>query len=491
MSFVPTATAVLNHWVRILAALEKKINRQSYETWLKPTRFSHLSGKTLFVRIPSADFQHVGDRYADLISEAIDNLGLDIEEVSFKIPEQDPASPKVRADGGFAPLPSHSPNAPNGNGAASGSRMNRSLSNHGQTNQPSPSQGPTPEQSRFDWSAASQLNPRYMFDAFVIGSGNQFAMAASQAVAERPSKAYNPLFLYGGVGMGKTHLMHAIGHDIRRRQPHASICYVSGEKFMNEMVDCVRYQKMTSFRDKFRNMDVLLIDDIQFLAGKERTQEEFFHTFNALHENMKQIVIASDRPPKELADFEDRLRSRFEWGLIADIQPPDLETKVAILQKKAESEHTQLPTDVALFIASNVRTNVRELEGALVRLIAWSSMHGVEITLAVTQQCLKQFIDTQVRKITIETIQRTVAEQFGMRVAELKQKNNSRQIVVPRQIAMYLAKQLTEASLPEIGRQFGGKHHTTVMHSISKIDDQRRNDKDLNRTLNKLMETLS
>jgi chromosomal replication initiator protein len=492
MSFVPTATAVLNHWVRILAALEKKINRQSYETWLKPTRFSHLSGKTLFVRIPSADFQHVGDRYADLISEAIDNLGLEIETVEFKTPQQDPASPKVREDGGFAALPSHSPNAPNTNGASnSGSRMNRSLSNHGQTNQTSQAQGPTPEQSRFDWSAASQLNPRYMFDAFVIGSGNQFAMAASQAVAERPSKAYNPLFLYGGVGMGKTHLMHAIGHDIRRRQPHASICYVSGEKFMNEMVDCVRYQKMTSFRDKFRNMDVLLIDDIQFLAGKERTQEEFFHTFNALHENMKQIVIASDRPPKELADFEDRLRSRFEWGLIADIQPPDLETKVAILQKKAESEHTQLPTDVALFIASNVRTNVRELEGALVRLIAWSSMHGVEITLAVTQQCLKQFIDTQVRKITIETIQRTVAEQFGMRVAELKQKNNSRQIVVPRQIAMYLAKQLTEASLPEIGRQFGGKHHTTVMHSISKIDDQRRNDKDLNRTLNKLMETLS
>jgi chromosomal replication initiator protein len=351
--------------------------------------------------------------------------------------------------------------------------------------------GPAPEQARFDWSAASQLNPRYQFDAFVIGSGNQFAMAAAQAVAERPSKAYNPLFLYGGVGMGKTHLMHAIGHDVKRRQPHASISYVSGEKFTNEMINSVRYDKMTGFRDKFRNVDVLLIDDIQFLAGKERTQEEFFHTFNTLHESMKQIVIASDRPPKELADFEDRLRSRFEWGLIADIQPPDLETKVAILQKKAESEQTSLPTDVAMFIASNVRTNVRELEGALVRLIAWCSMHGVEITLPVTQQCLKQFIDTQVRKITIETIQRSVAEQFGMRVAELKQKNNSRQIVVPRQIAMYLAKQLTEASLPEIGRQFGGKHHTTVMHSIAKIDEQRRADKDLNRTINKLMETLS
>src|SRR6202789_42041 len=475
MSFVPTATAVLNYWVRILAALEKKINRQSYETWLKPTRFSHLEGKKLFVRIPSADFQHIGDRYADLIQEAIDNLGLEVETVTFTTPEQDPRAPKVREDGGFAPVPSHSQSAPRQG------RLN------GQGSVP----GPTPEQARFDWSAASQLNPRYQFDAFVIGSGNQFATAASQAVAERPSKAYNPLFLYGGVGMGKTHLMHAIGHDVKRRQPHASICYVSGEKFTNEMINSVRYDKMTTFRDKFRNVDVLLIDDIQFLAGKERTQEEFFHTFNTLHQGQQQIIIASDLPPNKLAAFEARLRSRFEWGLIADIQPPDLETKVAILQKKAESEQTQLPTDVALFIASNVRTNVRELEGALVRLIAWCSMHGVEITLAVTQQCLKQFIDTQVRKITIEAIQRTVAEQFGMRVAELKQKNNSRQIVVPRQIAMYLAKQMTEASLPEIGRQFGGKHHTTVMHSIAKIDTQRRDEKDLNRTLNKLMEILN
>jgi len=470
MSFVPTATAVLNQWVRILSALEKKINRQSFETWLKPTRFSHVAGRTLYVRIPSAEFQHLGEKYADLIQEAIDNLALDIDTVTFTTPAQDPSAVRVREDGGFAPVSTHNSNAPTTR-RTNGSAL----------------QAPVPEQSRFDWSTASQLNPRYQFDAFVIGSGNQFAMAAAQAVAERPSKAYNPLFLYGGVGMGKTHLMHAIGHDVKRRQPHASICYVSGEKFMNEMVDCVRYQKMTSFRDKFRTVDVLLIDDIQFMAGKERTQEEFFHTFNALHESMKQIVIASDRPPKELADFEDRLRSRFEWGLIADIQPPDLETKVAILQKKAESEQTQLPTDVALFIASNVR----ELEGALVRLIAWCSMHGVEITLAVTQQCLKQFIDTQVRKITIDAIQRAVSEQFGMRVAELKQKSNSRQIVVPRQIAMYLAKQLTEASLPEIGRQFGGKHHTTVMHSIGKIDEQRRTDKDLNRTVNKLMETLS
>ncbi|HKS73145.1 MAG TPA: chromosomal replication initiator protein DnaA, partial [Terriglobales bacterium] len=341
-----------------------------------------------------------------------------------------------------------------------------------------------------DWDGASQLNPRYTFDAFVIGSGNQFAHAACQAVSQRPSKAYNPLFLYGGVGMGKTHLMQAIGHEVKRALPHASILYISSEKFTNEMINSLRYDKMTSFRDKFRNVDVLLIDDIQFLAQKERTQEEFFHTFNALHESMKQIVIASDRPPKELAEIEDRLRSRFEWGLIADIQPPDLETKVAILQKKAEQEHVTLPTDVALYIASNIRSNVRELEGALIRLVAHSSLIGAEISLPYTQQVLKNFIDSQARKVTIESIQKVVAEQFGLRLIEIKAKNNSRAIVYPRQIAMYLAKHLTEASLPEIGRQFGGKHHTTVLHSVEKIEETRKTDKDLNRMLNKLTEQL-
>ena len=489
MSFAPTATTVLNPWMRILGALEMKINRQSFHTWLKPTRFSHQSGRTLFVRIPSAQFEHIGERYSDLIQEAIENLGVEVDEIKFVTAETDPSAPRTREDGGFAPQSVHSPNAPNGNSGGSPSR--ESSGGNAAINRRDTPMPPSTEQARFDWNSAAQLNPRYLFDNFVIGSGNQFAHAASQAVAERPSRAYNPLFLYGGVGMGKTHLMHAIGHEVKRRNQHASIMYVSGEKFTNEMINSVRYDKMTSFRDKFRTVDVLLIDDIQFLAGKERTQEEFFHTFNALHESMKQIVIASDRPPKELADFEDRLRSRFEWGLIADIQPPDLETKVAILQKKAESEHTTLPTDVALFVASNVRTNVRELEGALVRLIAWCSLHGVEITLSTAQQCLKQFIDTQTRKVTIEAIQRATAEQFGMKISELKQKNNSRQIVVPRQIAMYLAKQMTEASLPEIGRQFGGKHHTTVMHSIAKIDEQRRTDKALNSTINKLMEALN
>ena len=474
-----SSTAVIpNPWARILDALEKKVNRHSYDTWLKPTRYSHASNKVLFVRVPTAEFRQVGDKYADLIQEALDNLNLGYEDVKFVTAEDDPSNTPIRHNGGLS--------APALNAGSSS----------GPSNAPPLGSGPQPlsslhsAQGRFDWDSAAQLNPRYTFDAFVIGSGNQFAHAACQAVAERPSKAYNPLFLYGGVGMGKTHLMQAIGHEIKRRTPQAAICYVSSEKFTNEMINSLRYDKMISFRDKFRTMDVLLIDDIQFLAQKERTQEEFFHTFNALHESMKQIVIASDRPPKELAEFEDRLRSRFEWGLIADIQPPDLETKVAILQKKAEQERVTLPTDVALFIASNIRSNVRELEGALIRLVAHSSLIGAEITLPYTQQVLKNFIDSQARKVTIESIQKAVAEQFGLRLVEIKAKNNSRSIVYPRQIAMYLAKHLTEASLPEIGRQFGGKHHTTVLHSVDKIEGVRKDDKDLNRLLNKLTEQL-
>jgi chromosomal replication initiator protein len=459
-SSTATVSATANPWVLILGALEKKISRHSYDTWLKPTRFSHANGSVLFVRVPTPEFHHIEDKFGDLIQEAMDTFVPEFQEVKFVTAEEDPSAPPVRADGGFAPVSVAA--------SASGGR-----------------------QQRFDWDSAAQLNQRYTFDAFVIGAGNQFATAASQAVAERPSKAYNPLFLYGGVGMGKTHLMQAIGHEVKRRQPQAAICYLSSEKFTNEMINSLRYDRMTSFRDKFRNVDVLLIDDIQFLAQKERTQEEFFHTFNALHESMKQIVIASDRPPKELPEIEDRLRSRFEWGLIADIQPPDLETKVAILQKKAESEQVTLATDLALYIASNVRTNVRELEGALIRLIAYCSLTGAEINLVTAQQVLKNFIDSQARRITIDVIQKAVAEQFGLRALEIKAKSNSRAIVFPRQVAMYLAKQMTEASLPEIGRQFGGKHHTTVMHSIAKIDEQRRSDKDLNRLLNKLAETLN
>ena len=458
--------ASANPWVRVLDALQKKVNRNSFETWLKPTRFDHSQGAVLFVRVPNAEFCHIGEKYGDLISEAMENLGLEFQDVEF-ITDDEPR---------------------NGNGGARAFRIDPAHS------EPAPAPEKTmaspAQQQRFDWDGAAQLNPKYTFDDFVTGAGNQFAHAAALAVGERPSKAYNPLFLYGGVGMGKTHLMQAIGHEIKKHQPEKAICYVSSERFTNDMINALRYSKMTGFRDKYRNMDVLLIDDIQFLVNKERTQEEFFHTFNALHECMRQIVIASDRPPKELAEIEDRLRSRFEWGLIADIQPPDLETKVAILQKKAESEHVVLPTDVALFIASNIRSNVRELEGALIRVTAYASLTGGEINLQTTQEVLKNLLDAQTRKISIEAIQKAVSEQFGLRPAEIKAKNNSRVIVVPRQIAMYLAKHLTDASLPEIGRQFGGKHHTTVLHSVDKIEQARKTDKDLNRMLNKLTETL-
>ncbi len=455
--------ASANPWVRVLDALEKKVNRSSYETWLKPTRYDHAQGAVLFVRVPNPEFCHIGERYGDLISEAMENLGLEYLDVEFVTEEEPQKKAKaIVADAAHHQAPA-SPEKPVASPA---------------------------QQQRFDWDGAAQLNPKYTFDDFVTGAGNQFAHAAARAVGERPSKAYNPLFLYGGVGMGKTHLMQAIGHEIKKRQPEKSICYVPSERFTNDMINALRYSKMTPFRDKYRNMDVLLVDDIQFLVNKERTQEEFFHTFNALHEGMRQIVIASDRPPKELAEIEDRLRSRFEWGLIADIQPPDLETKVAILQKKAEMDRVMLPTEVALFIASNIRSNVRELEGALIRVLAYSSLTGGEINLQTTQEVLKNLIDSQIRKISIESIQKAVSEQFGLRVAEIKAKNNSRVIVFPRQIAMYMAKHLTDASLPEIGRQFGGKHHTTVLHSVDKIEQQRKTDKDLNRVLNKLIETL-
>src|SRR5438105_2656897 len=306
MSLSSIATAAINPWVQILDALEKKINRHSYDTWLKPTRFSHSKDGHLFVRVPTPEFRHIGEKYADLIQEAIENLGLGFDDVEFVTAEAQSAEggarrSNLRADGGFAPSSTHAP----GSSASPISSASRQA------------------QARFDWDSAALLNARYTFEGFVIGAGNQFAHAAAQAVAERPSKAYNPLFLYGGVGMGKTHLMQAIGHEVKRRQPEASICYLSSEKFTNEMINSLRYDKMISFRDKFRNVDVLLVDDIQFLAQKERTQEEFFHTFNALHESMKQIVIASDRPPKELADIEDRLRSRLHWGIIATNHPPD------------------------------------------------------------------------------------------------------------------------------------------------------------------------
>jgi chromosomal replication initiator protein len=353
-----------------------------------------------------------------------------------------------------------------------------------------PANAAASSQAKLDFDSSDhQLNPRYTFDKFIVGASNQFAHAAAVAVAEQPSKSYNPLFLYGGVGLGKTHLMQAIGHTLKRRNPSLRLTYISAEKFTNEVIASIRFERMPAFRDRFRNMDVLMVDDIQFIARAERTQEEFFHTFNALYDQQKQIIISSDCPPKEISTIEERLRSRFEWGLIADIQMPDLETKIAILQKKADSERVRLPDEVAEFIARSIKSNIRELEGALIRLMAYASLTGVEINQATAQQVLKNIIETQEKKVTIEQIQKRVGEHFGLRAQDLKVRSNSRVIAFPRQVAMFLVKQLTSASLPEIGKQFGGKHHTTVLHSINKIESQRQVDKDLNKTINRLLDS--
>ena len=306
-----------------------------------------------------------------------------------------------------------------------------------------------------------------------------------------PGKTYNPLFLYGGVGLGKTHLMHAIGHSIKERNRHLRVAYITSEKFMNELINAIRYDKTPAFRDKYRSIDVLLMDDVQFMAGKERTQEEFFHTFNTLHNDQKQIVISSDCPPREIPTLEERLHSRFEWGLIADIEPPDLETKVAILKRKADMDGIHLPDEIAIFIASKIKSNVRELEGSLVRLVAISSLRGVPISKMLAQDAMKNIIDSERPEgLTIERIARMVASHYKMTVEELKSKNNSRAVAVPRQVAMYLCKRLTKASYPEIGRELGGKHHTTVMHSYDKIDTLQREDRNFHKTVSELIDNL-
>jgi chromosomal replication initiator protein len=336
------------------------------------------------------------------------------------------------------------------------------------------------------------LNAKYTFDSFVVGSCNQFAHAASQAVAEAPGKTYNPLFLYGGVGLGKTHLMHACGHAIKQRNPHLKLSYLSSERFMNELINAIRYDKTQGFREKYRSVDVLLIDDIQFMAGKERTQEEFFHTFNTLYEQQKQIVISSDCPPREIPTLEERLHSRFEWGLIADIEPPDLETKVAILKRKAEALGFVIPDDVALLIASRVKNNVRELEGSLIRLVAISSLRGIPISKDLARDAIRNIASDEEEPgvITIEQIQKRVAANYKLTVDQLVSKNNSRQFSFPRQVAMYLCKRLTKSSYPEIGRAFGGKHHTTVIHSFEKIQSLSATDAGLQRLLRDLSESL-
>jgi chromosomal replication initiator protein len=426
----------MDTWQRVLDVVEKRINQQSYNTWFKPTELIKHDDKALFVRVPNAFFQDWLNDHIDVVLEAARLAGIGDINVVY-ITEKAPAEPV-----------------------------------------------PAPSQGRLDFeSIDNTLNPKYTFDTFVVGSSNQFAHAAALAVGEKPSKAYNPLFLYGGVGLGKTHLMHAIGHMIKLNNKHLRLTYISTEKFTNEVINAIRYDKMLSFKERYRNNDVLLIDDIQFIAGKERTQEEFFHTFNSLYDTHKQIIISADCPPRAIPTLEERLHSRFEWGLIADIQPPDLETKVAIIKKKAERQSISVPDNVALYIASKIKSNIRELEGALVRLIAYCSLKGSEVTLGMAQETLQDILGANEKAINVEMIQKLIADHYKMRVQDLKSKNNSKSVAVPRQICMYLCKELTGASLPQIGREFGDKHHTTVLHSINKIKELRQQDREFDKQI--------
>jgi chromosomal replication initiator protein len=430
-------------WDQVLGRIETKVNRHSFYTWFKPTSFISDSGQTITVLVPNSLFKDwLTKHYSVVLTEALSEVERSESKVHF-ISETSPVPAPPRDE----------------------------ASDVAQTQDHVLADGTVPSVG---------LNPRYTFDTFIVGTSNQFANAACRAVAEAPSRSYNPLFIYGGVGLGKTHLMHAVGQYVLQHDPSLKLTYISSERFMNEMINALRFDRILDFRERYRSVDVLLVDDIQFVSGKEGTQTEFFHTFNALYDAQKQIVLSSDRPPHEITQLEERLRSRFEWGLIADIQPPDLETKVAILKKKAESEAIPLPDNVAIYIAGRIKSNIRELEGSLIRLIAYASLTGRELSLDLAQEVLKNVLDQDDRAITIETIQKFVSDYYQLKVVELKSRNNSKSVAMPRQIAMYLCKSLTHASLPEIGRSFGGKHHSTVIHSLKKVEEMRRRDPDFN-----------
>jgi chromosomal replication initiator protein len=448
-----------NIWDDVLGRIEAKVNRHSYYTWFKPTSFVADHGTTIHVRVPNTLFRDwLTKHYSTVINESLVELDRTDAGLSFLTDGEDPPEVKLAA------TPDDFKDEV----------VDLAALQIDQTPEPVTGSG--------------GLNPRYTFDTFIVGPSNQFAHAASRAVAEAPSRSYNPLFIYGGVGLGKTHLMHAIGRYVLQHNPKYALTYISSERFMNEMINAVRYDRSLEFRERYRSVDVLLVDDIQFLAGKEGTQNEFFHTFNALYDAQKQIVISSDCPPHEIPSLEERLRSRFEWGLIADIQSPDLETKVAILKKKAEAEAVPLPDNVAIYIAGKIKSNIRELEGSLIRLVAYASLTGSEISLGLAQDVLKNILDHDEKAVTIEIIQKYVADYYQLKLTELKSRNNSKSVAIPRQVAMYLCKQLTHASLPEIGRCFGGKHHSTVIHSIRKIEGLRKTDGTFNSHITNLIE---
>lgn len=439
-------------WDEVLSKIEERISRPSFETWLKSTKLISYEEENVTIAVPNTFSKDwLESNYIHLITGILSEITGEDRFIHFIVPED-------MEENDFMP--------------------------------PKPVEQPLESSNKN--ASAGMLNSKYTFDTFVIGSGNRFAHAASLAVAEAPAKAYNPLFIYGGVGLGKTHLMHAIGHYVLDDNPNAKVVYLTSEKFTNEFINSIRDNKAVEFRNKYRNVDVLLIDDIQFLAGKEQTQEEFFHTFNTLHEESKQIVISSDRPPKEIPTLEDRLRSRFEWGLITDIAPPDLETRIAILRKKAKADGlTDIPNEVMLHIANEIDTNIRELEGALIRVVAYSSLVNQEITVELAGEALKDIIpNARPKAVTILDIQKAVGQHFNVRLEDFAAKKRTRAIAFPRQIAMYLSRELTDSSLPKIGSEFGGRDHSTVIHAHEKISSQLKEDDHLQQDVKDIKATL-
>ncbi|TWT00630.1 chromosomal replication initiator protein DnaA [Planomicrobium sp. CPCC 101079] len=439
-------------WSSVLAEVETKISKPSFETWLKSTKLLSYKNDTVTISAPNSFARDwLENHYVHLITGILSDSTGDDLLIKFVVPkDQD-------MDDFQLPAPRIKP---------------------GQD-----------EHQEF---LPGMLNPKYTFDTFVIGSGNRFAHAASLAVAEAPAKAYNPLFIYGGVGLGKTHLMHAIGHYVLEHNPDAKVVYLSSEKFTNEFINSIRDNQTVDFRNKYRSVDILLIDDIQFLAGKEQTQEEFFHTFNTLHEESKQIIISSDRPPKEIPTLEDRLRSRFEWGLITDITPPDLETRIAILRKKAKADGLDIPNDVMTYIANSIDSNIRELEGALIRVVAYSSLINRDMSAELAAEALKDIMpNSKPKVITILDIQHAVGEQFRVKLEDFKTKRRTKDIAYPRQVAMYLAREMTDFSLPKIGEEFGGRDHTTVIHAHEKISKMLKDNQQLQQDVKDIRNALS
>ncbi|MFZ5800031.1 MAG: chromosomal replication initiator protein DnaA [Candidatus Omnitrophota bacterium] len=436
-------------WSNAQLIIRNRIGDAAFETWFSSLGSQEQAGQLIIIA-PDEFFQRwVEEHYGYLIGETLNKLSGSTVEIKF--------TSGSMVVGGNAAVKT-------------------------------PTQGPPPKTPP---GPGTSLNPRFTFEGFVVGSGNRFAHAACLAVAESPARAYNPLFIYGGVGLGKTHLMQAVVHQITAKNTNLKSVYITSERFTNELIDAIQHRTTNQFRQKYRNIDVLMIDDIQFIAGKESTQEEFFHTFNVLYDSHKQIVISSDRPPKAIANLEERLSSRFSWGLITDIQPPDFETRVAILRKKIEHEPIKVPEEVIFFIAQEIKTNIRELEGALVRVLAYSLMEERGITLQLCREILKDMVQESQKKISLDLIQKLVAEFFNINVNDLKNKRRNKNIVLPRQIAMYLAREMTALSLPEIGVGFGGKDHTTVLHSWGKIKEKFKEEGEIKNIVKQLINNIN